>query len=113
MIDVSVTISNLGTTSTSAEVGSSASRAELAIVAIESPATLTSNTGTLEFSSDGSTWQGLIDAYGVAITFPLVQGKMTMVRPVDHCIVKRYVRLVTTNAVSADRVFKIYAREVE
>lgn len=113
MIDFSVTIPINTNTSNSYEIPSSSGRAELAVVAIESPTTLTTNVGTIEISDDGTTWKGLLDIYSASITFPLVQSKITMVKPVDHCVVKRYMRLVTTNNVTAERVFKIYLREVE
>lgn len=113
MIDFSVTIPSGTSTSNSYEIPSSSGRAELAVVAVESPTTLTTNVGAIEISDDGTTWKGLLDIYSAAITFPLVQSKITMVKPVDHCVIKRYIRLVTTSTVAADRAFKIYLREVE
>ncbi len=114
MKSINITVANGQTTSAAVEItGSLASNSELAIVAIDSPSGLTTNTGTFEWSDDGTTWMSVIDIYSATISFPVVASKKTMLKPVDWCIPHRYIRLVLSAAVSADRQFKVHFREVE
>lgn len=112
MKDLNLTVLNLATTSDEVPVFNSAERSELGIAAIEAPATLTTNTGQFEMSDNGVDWQAVQDNFGSLITFSLVAGRITILPPTTTYFVKPYIRLKLTNAVSADRVFKVYFREV-
>ena len=113
MSEQTAVILSAATDSGWAPTGGVGERAEYAVVSVTSPTGFTANTGTIEWSFDGTTAVAATDCLGTALIITLGANKMTMLKPSEWCSVAPFYRLKLTNAAGADSSFRINFRCVE